>query len=586
MYAPGLSPVQELSIKTAAKAEGDPCSRCRSVMSRRLDAYQKARLSPQDVDPQHLERFSRAFAMNVPEGWDGRRSPYVPNGHATLRSGRRGGGNWVEDSFSEECRVEQVFRDGKARIVTLYSSYNVATLTPLHHSLYSFLKGRNWLLVGSPTDERLRYLRAGCAGNQWLSFDYESATDNIKTAYVQRAVDVLISKGTSLTEEEVRCLRVVANLVLDGARAHSGQPMGSPMSFPLLCLINKTVVDLALADLLSAGEIPFGEWTGHRCLINGDDLLTRSTSGGDLVAAVRRQGALVGLRVNESKTMVSPHWAEINSTAFFQRDEGLFADVSVRKKTNVSALWMEADVTDVLLFAEQATVSARGFGVVLGNNVSRLARQKIKTSRALPPWLKGVLLRKRAFREALTSTPDSSVPDAPNPFPMEAEPEGFSLTQEEVFRSVTDEVTRVRERGTWKELPGIVRDLKRRRKRITSTQVGPADRKTAALVIRTKPPVPEKRFVLRCLRRTWENKRREELLAADRDQILDPAGVLVFDGESCSPFVQIRELLKGFKQKRASPESSRGLGTYVFKCGCPDDPVLVPGSEEEVRFCE
>jgi len=381
MYPRELPIVHELSIKTAAKAEVQPCRHCEVLQVGKVDSWKEARLQPQEVVQSELGEFALAFTRNVPVGWNKRKMAYVPNGHATLDNTRREGGNWVPGSFTKDFRTELVYSAGKPRVVTLYSEYNVSVLTPLHNSLYSFLKGRNWLLVGSPTSERLRYLFSGNRGTKWLSFDYESATDNIKTAYVQRAVEELILKGDGLTDVELSCLRSLGDVSLEGKVAESGQPMGSPMSFPLLCLINKACVDMALTDLLKDGKISFKEWTSHRCLINGDDLLTTSTSEGCFVTALSLRGTQVGLRVNREKTMQSDEYGEINSTVFSHCVE--------QKKTNVSALWMRERVEDVLGYAREATCRPTGFKRVVKENVSRLARQKNKNFFEFTPFPEG-----------------------------------------------------------------------------------------------------------------------------------------------------------------------------------------------------
>jgi len=548
LYAPGLSPVQELSVKTISKTDSQPCEFCLLRYEGKLADFKRQRLSSQYVDQQHLQLFGEAFSRNVPAGWNKRKQPYIPNGHATKDSSRRDGGNWNKESFSEDCGLSLVWSSGKPRVVTMYSSFNVEVLTPLHNSLYSFIKGRNWLLLGPPTQERLRYLGAGTKGTRWLSFDYESATDNIKIMYVRRMIELLIDKGEGLSVDEVDCLRALAHPRFDGELAESGQAMGSPMSFPLLCLINKTIFDMALTDLLIEGEIPFKEWTGHRCLINGDDLLTRSTSSGDLSAAIALHGGKAGLRVNLEKTMDSEVWAEINSTAFYGDAES----VEIRKKTNVSSLWMGSDVSDVVGFACESTRTCIGFGRVVAANASRLARQKIKNFSKLRPVLLSALLRSKKIRVAIASLPSSEVPEAPNPFRMETEPVGFHVTREESFEAVTAEVTRVRGLNLWKELPGAVRRLGKLRKRVRASEVATCDRKTARRLLEPKPPSTEKR-VMRCLVVRWENKLREGLLAAS-EFLYEPADRCFFDGESCSPFVQIKNFLSGFKN-RAVPKS-------------------------------
>jgi hypothetical protein len=506
IYASNLTLVQELSIKTATKAEAQPCQNCEVLSSgKKLMEWQSARLQPLEWSSDHLSRFGRAFAENVPKGWNNRKSPYIPNGNSTLLACRREGGNWVDQPFSDKVNVKLIYSSGKPRIVTLYSEFNIRVLTPLHHSLYAYLKGRNWLLVGSPTDERLSYLRDGCSGSEWLSFDYEQATDKIKTVYVRKAVDVLIERSEGLSTDELRCLEVFSNLSLEDGLAQSGQPMGSPMSFPLLCLINKAIVDLALTDLLNDGTIPFKEWTGHRCLINGDDLLTLSTSKGDLVEAVARNGLQVGLVTNREKTLRSPEYGEINST--------VFKNCIKQKKTNVSALWMAAEVSDSLGFAEESCVTPRGFRMVARANATRLARQKIKTISALPCSRRKIVMSTKSLRDAISSRPSSRVPKETNLFSVEVMPDNFAISREEEFGVVTQEVIRIKELGLYKGLFSEKRRLSRLRKSLAPI---PETVPLRRLWARLEPKEPDREArTLSCLARYWEKKQKETLLVED-----------------------------------------------------------------------
>jgi len=464
IYPPELTVVQELSIKTTAKAEVQPCDACEDRASSLLRSWEKARRQPQGVDPVHMRKFKKAFAMNVPSGWDSGKEhrPYVPNGHATRSHERAAGGNWAPESFSKECRVELVYSSGKPRVVTLYSGFNVEVLTPLHRSLYAVLKRKGWLLVGSPTHEKLRHLSEGCSGETWLSFDYSSATDNIKLEYVRAMVKILKEKSVGLTSMEEQCLDVLGDLGLpsdpDTAAPESGQPMGSPMSFPLLCLINKTVVDMALADLLESGKISFKEWTGHRLLVNGDDLLTKDVSSGGLVAAVVSAGSKAGLVVNQEKTMQSPEYGEINST--------VFKNCVLQKKTNVSALWMSADVVDVTGLACEATVTGRGLKMVLLANVSRLARSKIKTVQRLPKMCIDAIMSNQRLKHAICAGPATKEPELTNLFPVVSMPDGYDLSREEEAAVLTREVRRARELGLWTRLAAEKRRLRGVRKSI------------------------------------------------------------------------------------------------------------------------
>jgi hypothetical protein len=474
------------------------------------------------VNPHHLDEFKKVFRSNLPEFWNKRKYPYIPNGHATLYNKRREGGNWNAESFANWCEPTVVISSGKPRIVTKYASHNTAVLTPLHYSLYEGLKRKGWLLVGEPTPDRVQSLNGR---GHFVSVDYQAATDNIKTEYVRAAVDVLIeaSKGT-LSEEEVRCLKVLGELRLarDGEICTTGQPMGSVMSFPLLCLINKTVHDLALTDLYLHGEVPFKEWTAHRCMINGDDQLTKepacvhdkrkggSKGGWDeqvrgiwppqnlsLFDRISLHGSEVGLIINKEKTMQSPSKAEINST--------LFEDGRLQKKVNCAALLMRPEVSDVLGFASQSTRTKEGFVGVVRRNANVLSKQKQKFLCRLDPTLVNECRRDKKIRVALCSGPASERKTAPNLFPVENKPHGYNLTRTEEVASANAEVGRLRRLVDFEALYYRKKDLKRSKIEIQR------DVKSWSQVVREKNQVLDEEKILSVYARTWEEKQKRDL---------------------------------------------------------------------------
>jgi hypothetical protein len=539
MYAPTLTVAQELSIKSSMKVEGQPCVACESQFATLVDDWKKARCHPQDVDQQHLIKFREAFARNVPQGWDSgkERVVYVPNGHATNSYSRREGGNWNRQEYDHEPEVKLVFSSGKPRVVTLYSSFNSETLKPLHDRLYSVLKRKGWLLVGSPTGERLEHLKSGCAGTEWLSFDYSSATDNIKLEYVRAMISVLKQKSVGMSDDEIKCLDTLGSLALDGGVAESGQPMGSLMSFPLLCLANKTVVDMALTALLTSGKIRFKEWTGHRCLINGDDLLTRNVSSGGLVEAIESEGTKIGLVVNREKTMVSPEYGEINSTVFKNCVE--------EKKTNVSALWMGADVCDVLGFAREATRTPRGFRSVVLANASRLARQKIKTAHRLPGELISQILASSRLKHAVCAQPASKAPELTNLFPVIPLPDGYDLSREEEVAVLRREVDRARDKEVWRSLPAEKKRMTQVRKEIPAN---PGERLKGRQIWKMlKPKYTSPRpTTLLCFAREWETQRKEALRAVSAH---DDPPMIVSDLSGIDRLVDAIKYWKKTKEK-------------------------------------
>jgi hypothetical protein len=386
-----------LSIKTVQKLERQACRSCDPLFRERLDQWREARFQPIEVDEGHLALFKRMFKANVPSGWnrDQATFPYIPNGNAS-----------------------ETFKSLQQRLARM-----------------------GWCLVGPPTPEHVSALNGE---GDYLSFDYKSATDNIKQPYVSAAVEALIEcADPKLDDDQIRCLRVLSNLKLDkdGPVATRGQPMGSLMSFPLLCLVNKTVVDLALADLLQGGQLSFKEWTSHRLMVNGDDLLTREPrarpGSRTLASRVFHHGGKVGLESNWEKTLSDRCAAEINST--------LFHNGTLVKKTNVASLYMKPDVSDVLGYALESTNTSKGFLQVVRNNAHLLACQDYKGFRDLPPTLQRLCKKDRKVRKALTSGPARQFkPEATNFFPVAPRPEGYDLTIEEEVQHINERVRKIR----------------------------------------------------------------------------------------------------------------------------------------------
>jgi len=534
----GVTLLWELSFKSIQKVEHNCCENCEPRFLQKLRPWMRERSLPVEVDADHLKRFKDAFAGNVDKGWDSFRSPFIPNGNATESFKRRDGGNWNKEEFSDTCRVELVFSSGKPRIVTMYSSANTSLLAPLHYSLYSSLKRKGWLLVGEPTEKDIGKL----TGTRFLSFDYSSATDMIKTAYVRAAVDVLISKAHHLTDDEIRALRVLSTLSFDGGFGETsrGQPMGSIMSFPLLCLMNKTVVDLALTGMLKRKEISFREWSSHPCLINGDDLLTKEVRHGtNLRGEIAKEGGMVGFVVNEEKTLSSESDAEINST--------LFTDGVRACKLNVSSLWMKPDVSDVLGFAAEASIDGSTFRRIVRANAHILSKQEDKRLWALSPALQGICRKDKKIRRAICSSPVLKRPVQEGVMRMVERPELYELSREEEYRTVVEEVERVREMG-------IQRAAERRPKFRTSFVPNARSFQAARKVTMTD----SKELILKCLADRFDLKLKEDLVfqeVADLKLFEDPP----FDGSRINHMVDIIRACRS----NPGPKESINLGNFV-----------------------
>jgi hypothetical protein len=442
-----------------------------------------------------------------------------------------------------------VVSSGKPRTVTLHSENNTRCLFSLHKALYGTLKRKGWLLVGSPTDSRVASLNGG---GSYISVDYSSATDNIKTAYTRAAIEVLIEKGVGLDQPQLAAMRAVGRPTIDGKIATRLQPMGSMMSFPLLCLINKTVVDLAHNDLLTLGEISFKEWTSHRCLINGDDLLYRDFEKlpGKLLERIEVHGRKVGLIINREKTMVCPERGEINSTVFLNGEE--------EKKINLSALFMGPEVNDVLGFAHQASTTVEGFRTLVRRNLKQLEGQKVKLQSRLPGSRFEILRRDRVIRTALLSR-FREEPTQTNLFPVVVKPEGYNLTGEEEIALIDREVIRLRETVDFyhrKEILGSLSpNLKER------IEPFPSLRKA----LKREPPSEES--ILRILADGWK----ESIYKLLRENVLvgsDPVTTFCGDHVYSSKVAQLVCIMRTYKERK---ENGRLLPIEGDSNPVPDD---------------
>jgi hypothetical protein len=491
-----LTLVQELTIKTSSKIVKNACPECQEILDKKVSEYKKGLFTPVEVCDKDLERFKLAFRMNVPDGWNSTECPYIPNGHATRTFSRKEGGNWNEEEFSTSCGVAAILSSGKPRIVTTYSGYNSEVLHSLHQSLYGSIRRKGWLLVGPPTDEKVKNLNGL---GPLMSYDYEAATDRIKAAYVGAAVEILKEKAKLLSPAQVACLDVVKELRFHGSRhaAPRGQPMGSLMSFPLLCLINKTTVDLALADLLQAKKISFKEWTSHRCLINGDDLLIRSpTVSHELYDASHRKWAeAAGMKVNAEKTMIAMDEGEINST--------LFQNGELKKKTNLSALYMSGNTDDVVGVAYSAASSVAEFRRMVSLNAHLLARQSEKFPSPVPLGYRKELLTLPRVRRALRALPTSKRPAEEGTLPMSEKPEGYDLDGAEECMVVSEAVKRARALGLFKAKLEVTTQVECQE--VTENAV-PCMR---WFLRRNRKPKRE--LILSCLARYWEEKKKKRL---------------------------------------------------------------------------
>jgi hypothetical protein len=155
-------------------------------------------------------------------------------------------------------------------------------------------------------------------GEFFVSGDYKSATDLISSDLSEvcaREIASCVAMPAHIEELFVNCLtrhRVVLGKGQNSTRGgqENGQLMGSPVSFPILCLINASLTryskELGLGRKLRLTEMAL--------LINGDDVGFVSDS--TTYEIWKKVTALGGLQFSIGKNFTSPEFIVLNSCFF------------------------------------------------------------------------------------------------------------------------------------------------------------------------------------------------------------------------------------------------------------------------------
>lgn len=164
--------------------------------------------------------------------------------------------------------------------------------------------------------------------DHWVSGDYSAATDNVDIRMTMMIFEMMLGK-TKYSERLKDVLRLVIGPqtinypVKKGAKGYTeglepfvqknGQLMGSPLSFPILCLINLVVYWKALEEYsgmdISIENLPV--------LINGDDILFRANE--QFYGIWKSWVAKVGFKLSLGKNYFSKNYLTINSKLFRHR---------------------------------------------------------------------------------------------------------------------------------------------------------------------------------------------------------------------------------------------------------------------------
>jgi hypothetical protein len=164
--------------------------------------------------------------------------------------------------------------------------------------------------------------------DKWVSGDYSAATDSIKSIYTMVAFESFLVRS-GLDEIDCNILRSVlySSIVeyppgsspdgsaLKSVVQKSGQLMGSPLSFPILCMINLIAYAIAMKRYLkSLGcnvSIPLDRLPVK---VNGDDILFRTNA--KFYKFWLESISEVGFSLSIGKNYVHPNVMTINSVCY------------------------------------------------------------------------------------------------------------------------------------------------------------------------------------------------------------------------------------------------------------------------------
>jgi hypothetical protein len=228
------------------------------------------------------------------------------------------------------CRVAPIMEPLKVRMVTAMDGLLTFASTPLQMSLWKYLQSMPvFHLVGSPVTESYiqdiaaRHLRAGGSrDDQWVSGDYSAATDGLcielSKILIDEVLDKLSGQQISSYREKLRSILTEQLITyppgsgVDPILQHTGQLMGSKLSFPVLCMANLFAYILALdEDKREAALRSFRTMQDLPVAINGDDILFLASPAHYERWSERIK--LVGFTKSVGKNFYHPRFLTVNS---------------------------------------------------------------------------------------------------------------------------------------------------------------------------------------------------------------------------------------------------------------------------------
>jgi len=215
------------------------------------------------------------------------------------------------------CRPIAIPESCKTRVVTAGPIFSYWVLREVQQFLWDTLKIYPvYSLIGKPASSDTVNI-GNCGPDEiYISGDYKAATDNLRSDLSHFVMDRVARRCSFPNWLRRLCLRALVGHSLDYEGEilpqRNGQLMGSPISFPVLCLVNHAVCDSAMVQAdWTLDEIPPRD---RPLRINGDDCLFKGPLS--LPDIWLRLCKAAGLESSIGKTYFSPFWFQINSQIF------------------------------------------------------------------------------------------------------------------------------------------------------------------------------------------------------------------------------------------------------------------------------
>lgn len=267
-----------------------------------------------------------------------------------LRSTQLSFSKWTRDTYDKayqraykymnfNLKAVAVPEPSKFRMITKGSGFLYTALQPLQGLMLDSWKNHpSSTMRDEDLTKKINKINKNCQVlEKWCSVDYEAATDLVKkdatlAAFTplkdvpdyEIALRALTGSGkisypavnlpNDFNPEE--CVRVPEASVIDG------QLMGHPLSFPLLCVLNLSVLRCAVVRYISRSRDMWqqcqrefkGQLMLRNVLVNGDDMLFKCDS--DFYEIFVETAKDMGFKLSVGKNYLSTDMCMINSQVF------------------------------------------------------------------------------------------------------------------------------------------------------------------------------------------------------------------------------------------------------------------------------